>query len=342
MIFTLAATCALTGHWSLNWKKLINFSLITTLLIIGVISGTRVFLSWTTGQPYTKDKVVAGMHLLNHPVPAVVHKTAPPAIEVSSTGRSRLERIRERGVLRVGYSDWLPWAFFNSAGDLVGFDIDMAHTLARELGVTLEFIPLDLETAAQQLNDNHFDIIMMAQPVTTDRLGEVEYSEAYLDVTWALAVLDHRRKDFENAERIKSAEELRIAVTGHDPYFVKKLNEMLPQAEVVEINTPHEFFENEIFDVDALLCSAEGGSAWTLLYPGYSIVVPKPGVIKQPVAYSTAKGDQEMVNFMNRWIDLKRKDGTIERIYNYWILGYGATDKEPRWSIIRDVFHWVD
>ena len=48
-----------------------------------------------------------------------------------------LETIRARGVLRVGYfPDALPFAFFNRAGDLVGFDVELAHDLARDLGVS--------------------------------------------------------------------------------------------------------------------------------------------------------------------------------------------------------------
>ena len=49
-------------------------------------------------------------------------------------------------MLRVGYlPDNLPFAFFNAAGDLVGFDIEMAHTLARDLRVELEFVPIARE-----------------------------------------------------------------------------------------------------------------------------------------------------------------------------------------------------
>jgi ABC-type amino acid transport substrate-binding protein len=49
-----------------------------------------------------------------------------------------------------------------------------------------------------------------------------------------------------------------------------------------------------------------------------------------------------MVAFLNRWIDLKQKNGTIQKLFDHWILGEGAEDTGPRWSIIRDVLHWVD
>ena len=108
------------------------------------------------------------------------------------------------------------------------------------------------------------------------------------------------------------------------------------------LNSPREFFKKKGKDLDALLFTAEAGSAWTLLYPDFTVVVPHPDIIAVPLAYPLAYGNQEMADYMNSWIELKKKDNTIENLYNYWILGQGATKKEPRWSVIRNVLHWVD
>jgi ABC-type amino acid transport substrate-binding protein len=343
LVFTLMATCAITGFLSINWKKLLIYTAITILLTGGIITGTRTYLSMTLSGAYTKDKVVAGMHLLQDRVPEIIHKTVPPAPVVSDSGQSRLQRIRDRGVIRVGYrADFLPFTFFNSAGDLVGFDIAMAHKLAKELGVNLEFIPVELETMAQQLKDDHFDIIMAGILYTPHRLEEMNFSEAYLDVTIALVVKDHRRKEFASLERMKRINGLKIGVYGDELYFASKVEERLPKAKVVGIKSIRDYFEHNRDDVDALLAAAEPGAAWTLLYPDYSVVVPKPDFALLPLGYPIAKGDQDMVNFLNHWIDLKKKDKTIEKFYNYWILGRGAVEKKPRWSVIRNVLHWVD
>ena len=45
--------------------------------------------------------------------------------------------------------------------------------------------------------------------------------------------------------------------------------------------------------------------------------------------------------FVNTWIELKRKDGTLDALYKYWILGLDATPREPRWSIMRNVLGWT-
>jgi ABC-type amino acid transport substrate-binding protein len=50
----------------------------------------------------------------------------------------------------------------------------------------------------------------------------------------------------------------------------------------------------------------------------------------------------EFTRFINTWISLKKTDGTIDSLYNYWILGKNAVPVKPRWSVIRNVLHWVD
>ena len=87
---------------------------------------------------------------------------------------------------------------------------------------------------------------------------------------------------------------------------------------------------------------AERGSAWTLLYPQFSVVVPEPGVLRIPLAYALSTHDQEFGTFINTWIQLKRRDGTIDDLYQYWILGRNAAPRRPRWSVIRNVLHWVE
>jgi ABC-type amino acid transport substrate-binding protein len=94
--------------------------------------------------------------------------------------------------------------------------------------------------------------------------------------------------------------------------------------------------------VDAIALPAERGSAWTLIYPRYTVVVPEPSRIRLPLAYPMPRDDEAFAGLINMWIELKRKDGTIDALYQYWILGRNAEQARRRWSIIRDVLHWID
>jgi ABC-type amino acid transport substrate-binding protein len=93
---------------------------------------------------------------------------------------------------------------------------------------------------------------------------------------------------------------------------------------------------------DAVVLPAERGSVLTLFYPKYTVVVAEPGIVRIPLAYPVAARDQNWASFLNTWIELKRRDGTIDALYGHWILGKQTGKRQPRWSVIRNVLGWVD
>ena len=115
----------------------------------------------------------------------------------------------------------------------------------------------------------------------------------------------------------------------------------LPRAELRIIPNIETTLAERDSGLDAIAITAERGSAWTLQYPQFSVVVPEPGIVKVPLAYPIARHDEAFASFINTWIELKRKDGTIDALYDYWVLGREAGPRQPRWSIIRNVLHWV-
>jgi Na+/H+-dicarboxylate symporter len=336
----LLGASAISGTLQFDRRRLVRYAVTTVVLTAVVIGGTRAVFAGILRPEYTRDKVLAGMNLLHEPADAVVHRTAPapPAPEV----RPVLESVRDRGLLRVGYlRDALPFAFFNAQEDLVGFDVELAHHLARELGVRLDLVPVDRAHLDAQLSAGYCDIVMAGVAVTTARAATVLFSMSYLDETLALVVPDHAREQFSSWGAIRSRPTTTIAVPDV-PYYVDKIRQRLPRADLRVIQDIGAAFAERDPTVDAIAMPAERGSAWTLLYPQLSVVVPEPGIVKVPLAYPIARHDQAFASFINTWIDLKRKDGTLDTLYNYWVLGRDAAPRQPRWSIIRNVLHWVE
>jgi ABC-type amino acid transport substrate-binding protein len=319
---------------------MIRYVVVTALLTAAVVGGARVVFASLLRPQYSRDQVLAGMHLLHTPAAALVHRT-PPALAANDE-RPILQRIRERGALRVGYMpDALPFAFFNVKGDLVGLDVELAHRLASELRVSLEFLPIDRARLAEQLDAGYCDIVMAGVAVTTLRAGRLLFSSSYLDETVGFAVPDHAREAFSHWSALATMSRVTIAVPDV-PYYIDMIRQRIPGAEVRVVEDIGPMFEQWDPSVDALALPAERASAWTLLYPKFSVVVPQPGVMKVPLAFPIAGHDQAFVSFINTWIDLKRKDGTIDALYAYWVLGRESSPRQPRWSILRNVLHWVD
>ena len=91
---------------------------------------------------------------------------------------------------------------------------------------------------------------------------------------------------------------------------------------------------------DAVAMPAERGSVLTLLNPKWTVVVPSPGLIKIPLALPMGGTDPQWSSFVNTWIDMKRREGTLDALYDHWILGKNVEKRTPRWSVVRDVLHW--
>jgi ABC-type amino acid transport substrate-binding protein len=91
----------------------------------------------------------------------------------------------------------------NAAGRLVGFDVERAHALVRELGGRLEFVRVERKPVAAHVNGGTCDLAMSGLAVTTGRAREVAFSTPYMDNTLAFLVPDHRRHEFTTWERLR-------------------------------------------------------------------------------------------------------------------------------------------
>ena len=48
--------------------------------------------------------------------------------------------------------------------------------------------------------------------------------------------------------------------------------------------------------------------------------------------------DAEMREFLEHWVDLRRRDGTMQEYHDHWIIGKAPARKSARWSVIREIF----
>jgi Na+/H+-dicarboxylate symporter len=340
LVLALLGAGASAGLVRVRASTMARWALSSLLAGAAVVGGARLYFARAVAQPYRMHEVLERMHLVSDPVAAVVHREAPPAPE-PEPGRSGIGRAIARGRLRACYyPDSLPLSYFNAGGELVGLDIELAHMLARELGLGLEFVPtLNTELPAR-LSGGECDVGAASMAVTTRRASAVAFAPPHLDGTLAFVVKDHRRDEFSSREAVQRLAHPRIGVVNA-PYYIDMLRGYLPRAEI-EVVTPREFFESRGEELDGYLFAAELGSAWTLLYPHYSVVVPRPDVVSVPLAWTAASGDLETAYFLGTWIELKRASGTLDRLRDRWVLGRDAAPQRPRWSVLRDVLGWRD
>jgi Na+/H+-dicarboxylate symporter len=339
LVLAVLGACSVSGLMRVRWPQLGRFAAITVVLTLGALGGTRLWFERVVRHEYRESIVFTHKDLLHHQPPATVHKSELPAPPAHDPLKSRLLEIRDRGYIRVGYlEDALPFAYENQAGKLVGFDVEMAYRLAQEMKVSLELVQIDRAKSDATLNDGYVDVIMSGLVVTLDRAQDTTLSNSYLDQTLAFIVRDHRREEFSSRSAVQKLQKVRVGVPNA-PYYMTKIREYLPHADLVVLDSPRQFFSGDKGDLDAMAYSAEAGSAWTLIHPAYAVAIPRPDILAVPSAYAVARGERELIAFLNTWIELKKKDQTVEALYDHWILGRSRAAVEPRWSVIRNVLH---
>jgi Na+/H+-dicarboxylate symporter len=305
--------------------KIGKYSGITLALALLLVMGLRGLFS-AIGHHYEGYDHFINRDLISPEVNFTV-RDKPAEVTPDFEIQPVLQRIEERGFLRIGYyRDWLPYAFHNEEGKLVGFDVELAHLLARDLNVELEFVRIFRTETAPLLESGYLDMAA-GVAMTPERMKTMNLSSSYVEEVMAFVIEKKYRKLFRTWEHLRQEDELIIGIP--DAYFnAADIELLLPNATVWEIATPRLFFKDKNRKFNTMMFGVVGGSAWSLIYPEYVVVAPKPDQLRVPLAFPLAYGDAEFELFMRNWLELRDRDGTLDRLFQYWMRGEHP-DGEP-------------
>jgi len=91
------------------------------------------------------------------------------------------DEIEERGYFIVGLDDtFAPMGFRDDAGELTGFDVDLAKEVSERLGVEVRFQPIDWDAKVLELNGGSIDMIWNGLTITDARKEEMIFSNPYI------------------------------------------------------------------------------------------------------------------------------------------------------------------
>ncbi len=345
LVFALLGAGAMGGFLVIQRRRLLVAGALMIAGTVITVIAIRLVLDTSIDTTYRKDEILRQMHTPRNISSAIIHRDlASVNIEDTSSDLPALDRIQERGTLRVGYDPAnLPFSFFNLDGELVGFDIELAKSLAESFSVKAEFVPIEWPELPAMLAKGFIDVM----PGTWYRpfwFPSLRLSAPYTTGTMALAVRDNRRHEFASIESLHRSHGLKIGVPLDTRQVQYSMRRYFGDADVefITLEFWQSFFEGRHPELDAFLVPAENGSAWSLLHPEFTVVVPQPDPVKVPSAFGLALNAGELTDAVNEWVVFATNEGMIQRAYDYWILGQGAGEKRPRWSILRDVLGWVE
>jgi polar amino acid transport system substrate-binding protein len=236
---------------------------------------------------------------------------------VESVSHSSFNKIRERGILRVGVSPFTPWVFKGKAGKLVGFEIDVAKKLSKDMGVTPKFISYDWEKLIPALNEGKIDIIIAGMAITPPRALKVNFSLPYATSGISLATNIKRTK------HIKSVEELNnktikigvISATVSEGLAKRIFNKAMVVA-FKKSNKAEEAIVNG--KIHAYLEAKPIPRFIALDHPSKVDVPLSEPLLATKAGFAINKGDADFLNFLNSWIVAREADTWLPSTHDYW------------------------
>ena len=79
-----------------------------------------------------------------------------------------------------------PWGFVTSGGKQDGLDADIATLFAKELGVPVEFVPLEVNNRIPALTTGRVDVLFATMAMLPERAKAVQFSKPYVANTIVL------------------------------------------------------------------------------------------------------------------------------------------------------------
>lgn len=230
---------------------------------------------------------------------------------------STLEQVMQRGVLKVGFSTFVPWAMKNKNGEFVGFEIDVARRLADDMGVKVQFVPTKWDGIIPALLSGKFDIIIGGMGITPSRNLKVNFSDPYeftgmsIVASKALAQGKNTMEAFNNEG---TSVAVRLGTTAE-----KAAKNFLPKATLRQ-------FGDEAASIQELL----NGKAHCLVasnplprnlaakYPDQLYLPLADDFTREPIGFAVRKGDPDFLNFLNNWIRVADAEGWLAARFQYW------------------------
>jgi len=242
-----------------------------------------------------------------------------PAAERPST----LDRIVATKVLRVGMNPgYAPFEMVDVDGHMIGFDVDVARYVAREMGngVQAEFVKSDWDPIIANLNAGKFDVIMSGMTRTPERALRCSFTDPYFETGQALLVNRAKWKpspklNVKDFDRPGVVVATRLGTTGEiaaRKFFKKAAIKTMESESDAALEVDAGRADVMVYDKPFVAIRAQESPERT-----FAILEP---FTKEYLAMAVRRGDTEFRDWLNLTIFELRASGTWDSLYQSWFV----------------------
>jgi polar amino acid transport system substrate-binding protein len=233
-----------------------------------------------------------------------------------------LDRIKDKGVLSVGVRNGMqPFGFVDrSKMELVGYDVDFARAIAGKLGVGLNLTSSDAPLIPL-LQQGKIDLVAGAMTKSPERMAQCDFSLTYFETGQSFLVK-------KGAIRTQADLADKKIGTARSSTSERNLKQALPNAIIVRFASYREAFRAlELGSIAAVSTDATilaGLLAASPRRAAYAIL--EDSISHEPYGLGVRKGEQRLLESVNRALMELEKSGEAARIYDRW---FGPKTRTP-------------
>jgi arginine/lysine/histidine transporter system substrate-binding protein len=235
------------------------------------------------------------------------------AVEEKGTSSTGDESTGKKIIMATS-ADYPPYEFVDTAkgGDIVGFDIDVANHIAKELGYEVEIKDMDFNGLIPALDSGKADFVIAGMTPNEERKKTVDFSDEYYAAQQLIVTKD---------KAIKSVDDLEGKTLGVQLASIqeKEADKLLNEHsfEIVQRNKVTELVqEMKSNRVDAAII--EDAVAYEFLKENKelsSFALPNTDAAGSAIAFPK---DSELTSDFNKELKKMKEDGTLDKLVEKW------------------------
>lgn len=236
------------------------------------------------------------------------------------TEDSMINQALKKRKLRVGLSTFMPWAMYDKNNKLIGFEVDVASRLAKDLGLELELVSTDWGGIIPSLLAGKFDVIIGGMSVNMERNLKVNFTIPYDYSGMDILASKEKSAGFKTVEDFNRPDVILALRTGATS--VAAVKRFMPKAQV-------RFFADESQAVQEVVVGRAHAMVSSIPLPAHTVPkypdklftpLDKP-FTKEAISFAVRKGDPDSLNVLDNWIRLVTDEGWLQERHNYWFRG---------------------
>jgi len=228
-----------------------------------------------------------------------------------------LDDILERGSIRFGVAEFVPWTMKSETGELIGFEMDLARKIAKDMGVKPEFKLYPWDEVIPALQSGEIDILAGGMSITAERALRVNFSRPTAESGVSIATNTSMTQEIRTLNDLNGPE-ITIAVVK-DTLAYSVTETLFGRAKIKVFANGVQVCQ-AVVDGDAHAYLASLTQARFLALNNSDKVdlpVNKP-LLASKEALAVKKGEQELLNFLNAWVTARHADRWIATTRDYW------------------------